>query len=142
MTEIKRRAAIAAFAAGTLLPAFWRQALAQTPSLAMMTAGQGSVFLPYGLGIARIVAAAGVARIDVKESKGSNENLDAVDASASVLAASFLGSAYDAVSGTGFAAGRPHVNVRALFPMYETAFMAATLRSRNLANLKSLDGKK
>ena len=29
------------------------------------------------------------------------------------------------LNGTGFAAGKHHENVRALFPMYETAFMTA-----------------
>jgi len=140
MSGIDRRGLAGLLAAGALFP---KLARAQTPPpLALMTAGQGSAFLPYGQGIAQVVTKAGVARIDVKESKGSNENLDAVDASASTLGTAFLGSAYDALGGTGFAAGHKHANVRALFPMYETAFMVATLKSRSLPNLLSLDGKK
>src|SRR5882757_8971939 len=139
MSGIERRGLAGLLAAGALFPGLAR---AETPTLALMTAGQGSAFLPYGQGIAHVVNAAGVARIDVKESKGSNENLDAVDASATTLGTAFLGSAYDAINGEGFAAGRKHANVRALFPMYETAFMVATLKSRSLTNLQSLDGKK
>jgi uncharacterized protein len=139
MSEIERRGLVGLLAAGALFPG---PARAEMPTLALMTAGQGSAFLPYGQGIAQVVGKAGAAKIDVRESKGSNENLDAVETSATTLATAFLGSAYDATNGEGFAAGRKHTNVRALFPMYETAFMAAALKSRNLTNLQSLDGKK
>lgn len=139
MSGIERRGLAGLLAAGALFPGLAR---AQATTLALMTAGPGSAFLPYGEGIAQVVTKAGAARIEVKESKGSNENLYAVDASATTLGTAFLGSAYDAINGEGFAAGRKHANVRALFPMYETAFMAATLKARNLTNLASLDGKK
>jgi TRAP transporter TAXI family solute receptor len=78
----------------------------------------------------------------VKESKGSNENLSGVDASPTTLGTAFLGSAFDAINGTGFASGKKHANVRALFPMYETAFMAAALKARNIASVARLDGKR
>jgi uncharacterized protein len=113
---------------------------AQEPRLAFMTAGQGSAFLPYGQGIAKILAAAGLNQIDVMESKGSNENLNSVDASPNVIALAFLGSALDALNGTGFAAGKRHENVRALFPMYETAFMTAALASRSITSVAALNG--
>ena len=137
MRPILRRSALA------LLPAAFvgrTAVLAQSP-LSFVTAGQGSVFLPYGQGIARILHAAGVG-IEVKESKGSNENLDIVDATPSAIGCAFLGAALDALNGTGFAKGKRHQNVRALFPMYETAFMAAALRSRKLVAIKDLDGKR
>jgi len=139
MSDIERRGLVGFLAAGALFPVLAR---AEAPTLALMTAGQGSAFLPYGQGIAQVVGKAGAAKIDVRESKGSNENLDTVDGSASTLGTAFLGSAYDAIKGEGFATGRKHTNVRALFPMYETAFMAATLKSRNLQSLQALDGKK
>jgi len=117
------------------------RAWAQSPALSLATAGAGSAFLPYGQGIAQVLAKSGIA-IAIRESKGSNENLDLVDASPGMMGATFLGSALDALAGTGFAAGRKHANVRALFPMYETAFMAAALASRGLSTVKSLDGRK
>src|SRR5450432_3639142 len=109
-------------------------AFAQGPELEIMTAGPGSAFLPYGQGLAKVIGAANAATIAVKESKGSNENLSGVDASPATLGTAFLGSAFDAINGTGFAAGKKHANVRALFPMYETAFMAATLGARNIGS--------
>src|SRR5476649_2905047 len=121
--RINRRHALALLAT-TALP--WRPAAAQNTAtwiaLSFATAGPGSAFLPYGQGIAKAIAGSGIA-LDIKESKGSNENLDLVDASATTIGTAFLGSALEALNGTGFAQGKPHKNVRALFPMYETAFM-------------------
>jgi TRAP transporter TAXI family solute receptor len=111
------------------------------PSLLLMTAGKGSAFLPYGEGIATALMAAGI-KVEVKESKGSNENLSAVNASPTTIGCAFLGSAFDALQGNGFAAGIRHDNVRALFPMYETAFMAAALATRGIASIGALNGKR
>jgi uncharacterized protein len=107
----------------------------------LMTAGDGSVFLPYGEGVARYLASNGIA-IAVKKSAGSNENLAAVDASATTIATAFMGSAYDAMNGSGWAAGRKHENLRALFPMYETSFQIAALRKSAINSLAGLDDKK
>jgi TRAP transporter TAXI family solute receptor len=119
-----------------------------TPALAqnsgqvtLMTAGNGSAFLPYGQGIAAFLASKGI-NVEVKKSAGSNENLSAIDASAATIGTSFMGSAYDAINGSGWAAGRKHENLRALFPMYETSFQVAALRSSAIRSLADLDGKK
>jgi TRAP transporter TAXI family solute receptor len=123
-------------------------ALAHTPALAQtiapvrfMTAGDGSAFLPYGQGVAAYLASRGIA-IDIEKSGGSNENLSAVDASATTIGTAFMVSAYDALHGTGWAAGRKHDNVRALFPMYETSFQIAALRKSGIRSLADLDGRK
>jgi TRAP transporter TAXI family solute receptor len=142
MSIIDRRQVVAGFAGTLLAPALATKAAAQGAALTLMTAGQGSAFLPYGQGLVRAIVANGGPAMAVKESKGSNENLSAVDADAAVLGTAFLGSAFDAIKGTGFANGRAHANVRALFPMYETAFMAAALRKSGLADITSLNGKK
>lgn len=89
-----------------------------------MTASDGSAFLPYGQGIAAYLASKGI-DIAVKKSAGSNENLAAIDASATTIGTVFIGSAYDALNGTGWAAGHKQENLRALFPMYETSFQVA-----------------
>jgi hypothetical protein len=117
-------------------------ALSQTPArVTLMTAGDGSAFLPYGQGIAKFLASRGI-NIEVRKSAGSNENLSAVDASAGIIGAAFMGSAYDAVNGSGWAAGHKHENLRALFPMYETSFQVAALRKSAIRALADLDGKK
>ena len=136
--RISRRHTMGLLAA-TALP--WRNAAAQGITLSFATAGPGSAFLPYGEGIAKAIAPSGIV-LAIKESKGSNENLDLVDASPTMIGTAFLGSALEALAGTGFAQGKPHKNVRALFPMYETAFMWAALKTSKLTTLKDLDGKK
>jgi TRAP transporter TAXI family solute receptor len=116
--------------------------LAQTTAqVTLMTAGNGSAFLPYGQGIAAYLASKAI-NIEVKKSAGSNENLSAVDASATTIGTAFMGSAYDAVNGTGWAVGRKHENLRALFPMYETSFQIAALRRSAIRSLTDLGGKK
>jgi len=117
-------------------------ALAQTAApVTLMTAGNGSAFLPYGQGIAAYLASRGI-NIEVKKSAGSNDNLSAVDMSATTIGTVFMGSAYDAVNGTGWAASHKHENLRALFPMYETSFQIAALRKSAIRSLADLDGKK
>jgi uncharacterized protein len=77
------------------------------------------------------------------ESRGSIENLGWLDAEPHRLATVFLGSAFEAVSGTGaWTQGKKHTNVRALFPMYETSFQIVALRSAKLASLAQLSGKR
>jgi TRAP transporter TAXI family solute receptor len=123
-------------------PVFVQPVPAQTASpVTFMTAGDGSAFLPYGQGIAAYLASKGI-NLDVRKSAGSNENLSGVDASATTIGTAFIASAYDAVNGTGWAAGHKHANVRALFPMYETSFQIAVLRSRAIRSFADLDGKK
>jgi uncharacterized protein len=116
-------------------------AMAQNTPVIFMTAGDGSAFLPYGQGVAAYLAGKGI-HIEIKKSGGSNENLSAVDASALTIGTAFMASAYEAVSGTGFAAGHQHENLRALFPMYETSFQVAALRTSGIRALRDLDGKK
>jgi uncharacterized protein len=111
------------------------------PQVTFMTAGDGSAFLPYGRGVAAYLATKGL-QIDIKKSAGSNENLSAVDALPMTIGTAFMASAYDAVEGSGWAAGHKHENVRALFPMYETSFQVAALRKSGLTSLRDLDGKK
>jgi TRAP transporter TAXI family solute receptor len=118
-------------------PAF-SQTIAQ---VTLMTAGDGSAFLPYGQGVAAYLASKGIA-IDVKKSAGSNENLSAVDASPTTIGTAFMVSAYDAIHGAGWAAGRKHENLRALFPMYETSFQIAALRKSTIRSLADLEGRK
>jgi uncharacterized protein len=129
------RGALVTFAASIALPAVAQDAVT------FMTAGDGSAFLPYGQGVVAYLARKNI-RVEVKKSGGSNDNLSAVDASALTIGTAFMASAHDAINGTGFAAGHKHENLRALFPMYETSFQVAALRTSGLHSLADLDGKK
>ncbi len=118
-------------------PAFAQKAAQVT----LMMAGNGSACLPYGQGVAAFLASKGI-NVEVKKSACSNDNLSAIEASASTIGTTFMGSAYDAINGSGWAAGRKRGNLRALFPMYETSFQVAVLRRSDIRSLVDLDGKK
>jgi hypothetical protein len=105
------------------------------------TAGPGSAFLPYGEMIQRFAATRGVA-LDVRRSAGSLENLRRVEDEPDAIATAFLGSVVDALNGTPAAGGRRHRAIRALFPMYETGFMAVALAGRGIATFAHLAGRK
>eukprot|EP01031_Cornospumella_fuschlensis_P000477 gene477-597_t len=104
---------------------------AQAAPLAIHTAGQGSPFVTYGQAIAALLGRNGVTAT-VEASTGSLQNLTAVEDNPNALGTAFLGSAWDAVQGTPAAGGRKHVNVRALWPMYETSFQIAALGASGL----------
>lgn len=116
-------------------------AVAQNAPVVFMTAGDGSAFLPYGQGVTAYLAKKDI-RVEIKKSGGSNDNLTAVDASPMTIGTAFMASAFEAMYGAGFANGHRHENVRALFPMYETSFQVAALRTSGLRALADLDGKK
>ncbi|MGK7868266.1 TAXI family TRAP transporter solute-binding subunit [Falsiroseomonas sp. E2-1-a20] len=117
------------------------RARAQAAALPFYTAGPGSAFLPYGEAVARFAATKGV-MLEVRRSAGSLENLRRVEDEPGAIATAFLGSVVDALQGTPAAGGRRHRAVRALFPMYETGFMAAAPRARGLTRFADLAGKK
>jgi uncharacterized protein len=130
-----------ALAALFIAPVFAQDTNQDTISVTLMTAGNGSAFLPYGQAIAAFLATKGI-NIEVKKSAGSNENLSAIEALPATIGTAFMGSAYDAINGTGWAAGRKHEKLRALFPMYETSFQVAALRKSAIRSFADLDGKK
>lgn len=114
--------------------------------LSIYAAGQGSAFLPYAQGLAGFLTSSGL-KSAALESTGSIENIrkiegDKPDAKNAVLGTVFLGTAFEAVTGTGsWTAGHKHSNLRALFPMYETSFQIVTI-APGLNNLKSIASKR
>jgi uncharacterized protein len=117
---------------------------AQTPAaeIRVLAAGQGSAFLPYAEGLVRRLNAAGFTNARAVATAGSIENLKEVDADPNAIGMAFLATAFEAVTGTGYSAGKPHANVRALLPMYETSFQVAALSTSGLSTIASLDKKR
>jgi uncharacterized protein len=115
---------------------------AQAPVLEFLTAGPGSAFLPYGEGIANVVNSTGLLRLDVVQTKGSIENLAAVEIASNRIATAFIGSAYEAIEGIGPFAGRKHGQIRAIAPMYETSFQIAAKTASGIGRVADLAGKK
>jgi TRAP transporter TAXI family solute receptor len=132
-----RRRHLLAASPAVLLPVVGR-AQAGRP---FYTAGPGSAFLPYGEALARFGAARGLA-LEVRQSAGSLENLRRVEDEPEAIGTAFLGSVVDALQGTPAAGGRRHRAIRALFPMYETGFMAVALAGRGITRFADLAGRK
>lgn len=118
------------------------RATAQPVALDFFTAGQGSAFLPYGEGLAKVVNTLGAVTLAVKESKGSIENIGIVESRPGAIATAFLGSAYEALNGIGPFDGRRHGNLTAIAPMYETSFQIAARTSTGIAKVSDLGGKR
>jgi uncharacterized protein len=118
---------------------------AARPSLTEMgiySAGQGSAFLPYAQSLSKALTAAGLPTTAL-ESTGSIDNLRKVNNEVQRLGTVFMGTAYEAVTGTGaWTQGQKLGKVRALFPMYETSFQVAALRSAGIANMVQMQGKR
>jgi TRAP transporter TAXI family solute receptor len=123
------------------LPAFAAAQAQASLGRPFYTAGPGSAFLPYGEAVARFTASHGVV-LNPRHSAGSLENLRRVEDEPKAIGTAFLGSAVDAVNGTPAAGGRRHRAIRALFPMYETGFMIATLQASGLGSFASLAGRR
>jgi uncharacterized protein len=115
---------------------------AAAQELKLHSAGPGGAFQPYAQGLARHLNAAGAGPAIAHETSGSIANLAAAETDPASLGLAFLGTAHEAVTGTGFAQGRKHTNVRALFPMYQTSVQIAALRGSGIARFSDLDAKR
>lgn len=143
MTILDRRQIMLAAMGAAALPLLPRGALAQArTSLALVSAGPGSAFLGYGQAIAKVVAAGAPIDLEVRETKGSNENAELVSAGTVPLALLNMGPGFDAWNGKGPFAGKELRGMRAVAPMYETPFHTLTLKKSGIANLRQLAGKK
>jgi len=120
-------------------------ATADAPTLneiGIYSAGPGSAFLPYAQGVARHAGASGL-KVSALESTGSIENIRKISAESDKAGTVFMGSAYEAWTGAGaWTKGRKFENLRALFPMYETSFQMAALKSSGIATLRQLEGRR
>ncbi len=139
-SEATRRAFLAA-AGATLATSGFATAQARSRFL-LLTGAAGGVFHDYGPLLARLAAREAPVDLDVQPSGGSNDNIRAVGRGEADLGLINMGPAYDAWEGRApFAAGGPHRNLRALFPMYETPFSLLALRASGIASLSGLAGR-
>jgi uncharacterized protein len=110
--------------------------------LGIYAAGAGSAFLPYAEGLAAYLSSQGL-KSQALTSAGSIENIRKIEAEPMKLGTVFLGTAFEAYSGTGaWTQGQKFSHLRALFPMYETSFQVAALRSSGITSIGALAGKR
>jgi uncharacterized protein len=110
--------------------------------IGIYAAGPGSAFLPYAQGVAGHAFVKGL-RVQALETTGSIENIRKVNVETNRAGTVFMGSAYEAYTGTGaWTKGEKFTNLRALFPMYETSFQMAALNSSGIKSLRAVAGKR
>jgi TRAP transporter TAXI family solute receptor len=110
--------------------------------IGLYSAGPGSAFLPYAQGVAGHAFVKGL-RVQALETTGSIENIRKVNVETGRAGTVFMGSAYEAYTGSGaWTKGEKFTNLRALFPMYETSFQMAALNSSGINSLRALAGKR
>src|SRR5215218_686645 len=109
--------------------------------LVFATAGRGSAFLAFGKAVAPVVERYVPVAVEIRETKGSNENAELVGAGQVQIATLNMGLAHDAWNGQGPFARRQLRGFRALAPMYETPFHAIAVEESGITSFKALKGK-
>lgn len=110
--------------------------------LVLATAGQGSAFLAFGRAVEPVIQRHAPIVVELRETKGSNENAELVSEGKVQVATLNMGPGFDAWNGQGPFAGKPLRGMRAVAPMYETPFHTIALKTSGIAGLKDLDGKR
>lgn len=120
-------------------------ACAATPpaKMELATGAAGATFAEYGPRIGALITDVTGIEIAERVTGGSVDNLKLIQSGGVALGLVNMGPAYDAWNGTEpWTEGRQMRNLRALFPMYETPFHTAALKSSGIATLRDLNGKR
>ena len=138
MKKIERLVCAALAGAAVLLAACSTVDRPSLNEIGIYSAGPGSAFLPYAQGVAGHAFANGL-NVRALETTGSIENIRKVNAETHCAGTVFMGSAYEAYTGSGaWTKGEKFTNLRALFPMYETSFQMAALNSSGINSLSAV----
>ncbi len=132
-------AAAMSFAAA---PARAGQSMVVWPSaLTMATGSPGGTYAVFGPAWGAIVAAATHVHLLYRATDGPNENILLLDRGAADLAMTTLGIAHEAWTGGGaWTGGIEFRTIRALFPLYETAFHGFAPARSTIRAVTALDG--
>jgi len=111
-------------------------------AMTISTSSPGSVYYPYGHGLAILLTKyVGVTFTD-EPSQASAQNVILVEQRKATLGFATMGVALQAWNGTGWAKGTRYRSIRALFPMYDTPFQFAAPQRLHLASLGGFAGKR
>lgn len=109
-------------------------------SLTIGTASPGGVYLPYGQFLAKLWTDKLGIPVDALSTQGPIHNIKLIDLGAAQIGLTTMGIALQGWNGTGaWVEGKRYRNMRALFPMYDTPFQLAVLRSSGITTLQQLD---
>lgn len=137
---------VAIFAA--MLPATASAQEAHTPgqdwpkTLTIGTASPGGTYHSYGEGLAGILARELGLPVSVRATEGPGENIALLEAGEIQIAFVTIGAAQQAWNATGPYGGQPARIMRALFPMYDTAFHFVVRGDSGIRSVADLAGKR
>ncbi|MEM9011405.1 MAG: TAXI family TRAP transporter solute-binding subunit [Pseudomonadota bacterium] len=134
------RAAMFAGAVALVAPAASAQDRSDWPdSFSVGTASQGGTYFVYGSGWTNMVSDLLDIPGGAEVTGGPVQNAALVQSGDLDMAMVTMGPAFDAINGdSALAPGLKHDQIRALFPMYQTAFHAITLESSGIASIADI----
>lgn len=110
-------------------------------SLSVGTASQGGTYFIYGSGVAKLIQEELSLPASTEVTGGPIQNLALVDAGRLDLGLTSTGPIQQSLDGKNpLMQGSDPDNLRALFPMYQSAFQIAVLQDSDIDNLQDLDG--
>lgn len=111
--------------------------------LVIATGSPGGTYFAYGQGLAKLLARVLKMPVVAVPSEGSRETIQKLESGDAQLGFVTMGVALDAWNGSGdWTGGRRYRNIRALFPMYESAFQFVTLADQPMHTLADMAGKR
>jgi uncharacterized protein len=112
-------------------------------ALTLGTASAGGTFAVYGQVWATLVGEKIGLTISTQQTQGPNQNIILLEGGDLELGMTTMGVALQAWEGKGdWTQGRQYRSIRALFPMYDTAFHFVALRRSGIASVAQLAGKR
>ena len=112
-------------------------------ALTLGTASVGGTFFVYGQVWANVVGEKIGVNISTQQTQGPNQNIILVEGGNIELGMTTMGVALQAWNGAGdWTRGQKFREIRALFPMYDTAFHFVALANSGIKSVADLDGKR
>ncbi|WP_417599604.1 TAXI family TRAP transporter solute-binding subunit [Pararhodobacter oceanensis] len=140
--DIFRASTVAVYVAMVTIPSATAQDRQDWPSdLTIGTASQGGTLYSYGAGVGAVVAEELGLIVNAEITGGPVQNVTLVQTGEHDIGLVTMGPMYEAWTGVSeLAPGLEHRDVRALFPMYTSAFHAVALASHGVTGVSDLDG--
>ena len=113
------------------------------PTLVLGTASPGGTYYAYGEALAKILSRDLGVLVSPRATEGPAQNIALLESGEIQLAFVTLGVALQAWNGTGPGSqGKPYREMRALFPMYDTAFQFVVMDGSPIQSIADLAGKR
>lgn len=111
--------------------------------LTIGTASQGGTYFVYGSGLAGLISEQLGINASAEVTGGPVQNATLVETGDLMMGQVTMGPAYEAWTGQSeLAPDLEHMNIRALYPMYQTQFQVITLADSGIESVADLEGKR